>query len=107
MREDGQFLLGGARPALLRWFADIPRMSVIPLTIFFSLLLAGLFIVLFVHEQRRRQFASTERDSLLPLADETPHEVADGTQVPSAPAGRHSATGQTAAEELYPESVYF
>jgi hypothetical protein len=48
-------------------------MSVIPLTIFFSLLLAGLFIALFVHEQRRRRFASAERDSLLPLADETPH----------------------------------
>lgn len=47
-------------------------MSVIPLTICFSLLLAGLFIVLFVHEQRRRRFASPERDSLLPLADETP-----------------------------------
>jgi ABC-type nickel/cobalt efflux system permease component RcnA len=50
-------------------------MSVIPLTVFFSLLLAGLFIALFVHEQRRRRFASAERDSLLPLADETPHEV--------------------------------
>ena len=50
-------------------------MSVIPLTVFFSLLLAGLFIGLFVHEQRRRRFASTERDSLLPLADETAHAV--------------------------------
>ena len=47
-------------------------MSVIPLTVFFSLLLAGLFIALFVQEQRRRRFASPERDSLLPLADETP-----------------------------------
>jgi len=47
-------------------------MSVIPLTVFFSLLLAGLFIVLFAHEQRRRRFASAERDSLLPLADEKP-----------------------------------
>jgi hypothetical protein len=45
-------------------------MSVIPLTIFFSLLLAGLFIALFVHEQRRRRFTSAEHDSLLPLADE-------------------------------------
>lgn len=45
-------------------------MSVIPLTIFFSLLLAGLFMVLFAHEQRRRRFASPERDSLLPLAGE-------------------------------------
>lgn len=50
-------------------------MSVIPLTIFFSLLLAGLFITLFAHEQRRRRFASAERDSLLPLADEQANEV--------------------------------
>lgn len=47
-------------------------MSVIPITLFFSLLLAGLFVVLFAREQRRRRFASNERDSLLPLADETP-----------------------------------
>ncbi len=51
-------------------------MSVIPLTVFFSLLLAGLFIALFAHEQWRRRFASTERDSLLPLADETPRLAA-------------------------------
>ena len=50
-------------------------MSVIPLTIFFSLLLAGLFIVLFANEQRRRRFASAESDSLLPLADEQALEV--------------------------------
>ncbi len=47
-------------------------MSIIPLTVFFSLLLAGLFMVLFAHEQRRRRFASAERDSLLPLAGERP-----------------------------------
>ena len=52
-------------------------MSVIPLTIFFSLLLAGLFIALFVHDQHRRRFASAERDSLLPLAEEDAH-VASG-----------------------------
>ncbi len=50
-------------------------MSVIPLTVFFSLLLAGLFIALFVHEQRRRRFTSAEHDSLLPLAEETPREA--------------------------------
>jgi len=50
-------------------------MSAIPLTVFFSLLLAGLFIVLFAHEQRRRRFASAESDSLLPLADEIPQIV--------------------------------
>ena len=47
-------------------------MSVIPLTVFFSLLLVGLFIGLFAHEQRRRRFTSPERESLLPLADERP-----------------------------------
>ena len=47
-------------------------MSVIPITLFFSLLLAGSFIALFAREHRRRRFASAERDSLLPLADETP-----------------------------------
>ncbi len=50
-------------------------MSVVPITVFFSLLLAGCFVVLFAREQRRRQFASAERDSLLPLADETPRPV--------------------------------
>jgi hypothetical protein len=52
-------------------------MSVIPITLFFSLALAGLFIALFAHEQRRRGFASAERDSLLPLADEKPRAVPD------------------------------
>lgn len=62
-------------------------MSVIPITIFFSLLLAGTFVVLFAREQRHRRFSSAERDSLLPLADERPqaagaddcdHDHADG-----------------------------
>jgi hypothetical protein len=50
-------------------------MSIIPITVFFSLLLAGLFVTLFLREQRRRNFACAERDSLLPLADETPRPV--------------------------------
>jgi hypothetical protein len=50
-------------------------MSVIPITLFFSLLLAGTFIALFAREHARRRFASAERDSLLPLADETPQPV--------------------------------
>ena len=45
-------------------------MSVIPFTLFFSLVLTGLFIVLFAREQRRRRFTSAESDSLLPLAEE-------------------------------------
>ena len=77
-------------------------MSVIPLTVFFSLLLAGLFIVLFWHEQRRRRFSSPERDSLLPLADEQPrpahvHGHADpcgcatGVRPPCAGCRKHAA----------------
>lgn len=50
-------------------------MSVIPITVFFSLLLAALFVALFLREQRRHRFASPERDSLLPLADETPRSA--------------------------------
>lgn len=57
-------------------------MSVIPLTVFFSLLLVGTFVVLFAREQRRRHLTSPERDSLLPLADETP-VAAGGAKAPS------------------------
>lgn len=55
-------------------------MSVIPITVFLSLLLAGLFVVLFAREQRKRSFASAERESLLPLADETPRVVKNDSQ---------------------------
>ncbi len=77
-------------------------MSVIPLTILFSLLLAGLFIVLFAHEQRRRRFASPERDSLLPLADETPRAVGQPGR-----AGSPDSAPPAAGEDPYPESIYF
>lgn len=72
-------------------------MSVIPLTVFFSLLLAGLFMVLFAHEQRRRRFASPERDSLLPLADERPRTV----QNPPVKAAGHDsgAAGQPGPDD--------
>lgn len=55
-------------------------MSVIPVTVFLSLLLAGLFVVLFAREQRKRTFASAERESLLPLADETPRVAANESE---------------------------
>ncbi len=51
-------------------------MSVIPVTLFFSLLLAATFVALFAREHRKRRFASAERDSLLPLADELPRLAA-------------------------------
>lgn len=46
-------------------------MSIIPLTLTISLCLVFTFVVFFLREQGRR-FSSAERDSLLPLADETP-----------------------------------
>jgi hypothetical protein len=45
-------------------------MSIIPLTVFFSLLLAGLFVVLFLVDRNRSTLGGAERDSLMPLADE-------------------------------------
>ncbi len=85
MRGFGQGMSSGPDPRLVGLDQDIPRMSVIPLTVFFSLLLAGLFIGLFAHEQRRRRFTSAEHDSLLPLAEETPHPAATPAPRPPSP----------------------
>ena len=46
-------------------------MSVVPLTLTISLALVFTFIVFFLREQARGRFSSAERDSLLPLAEET------------------------------------
>ena len=45
-------------------------MEVLGLTIFFSLLLAGLFSLLFIMQRRQRRHNSLERESLMPLAEE-------------------------------------
>lgn len=45
-------------------------MKVLTLTIFCSLLLAGFFVVCFLHFHRRRDFSSSESDALLPFADD-------------------------------------
>jgi hypothetical protein len=47
-------------------------MNVIALTILVSSCLAGIFIFCFAGEFRRSRRSSPERDSLLPLDDETP-----------------------------------
>ncbi|HVT72567.1 MAG TPA: hypothetical protein VHD61_05475 [Lacunisphaera sp.] len=65
-------------------------MSVIPVTVFCSLGLVFVFVALFWREHRRHHFASPERDSLLPLAEETPRLVAPAARPPAAavpPAG--------------------
>ena len=59
-------------------------MSAIPVTLFLSLLLAATFVVLFARDHWRRRFASAERDSLLPLADETPRIAAVTATAPAA-----------------------
>jgi len=69
-------------------------MSVIPLTVAVSLCLVFTFIVFFVRENSRR-FSDAARDSLLPLASETPrvvtrHPVADA---PAAPVATPPAPG--------------
>lgn len=45
-------------------------MDVLALTILVSTCLAGIFVVCFAAECRRRRRSSLERDSLLPLNDE-------------------------------------
>lgn len=46
-------------------------MPVVPLTLTISLCLVFTFIVFFLREHSRGRVSSAERDSLLPLADET------------------------------------
>jgi hypothetical protein len=62
-------------------------MSIIPLTLAVSLCLVFTFVVFFLRENARR-FSSAERDSLLPLGEETPrlvHAAREQTKaVPSA-----------------------
>ena len=68
-------------------------MSVIPVTVFFSLGLVFFFVVLFLREHRRRLFASAERDSLLPLAAELPRLAGDAVVPVSAVTHAHDGHG--------------
>jgi len=47
-------------------------MPVVPLTLTISLCLVLTFIVFFLREHARGKVSSADRDSLLPLAEETP-----------------------------------
>ena len=47
-------------------------MDVIPLTLTISLCLVFTFVVFFLRKQSRHSFSSAERESLLPLTEETP-----------------------------------
>ena len=50
-------------------------MDVVPLTLAISLCLVFTFVAFFLREHARGRLSSAERDSLLPLADETPRFV--------------------------------
>jgi hypothetical protein len=50
-------------------------MAVVPLTLTISLCLVFTFVVFFLREHARGRLSSAERDSLLPLAEETPRTV--------------------------------
>ncbi|MDP2138054.1 MAG: hypothetical protein Q8J74_09380 [Candidatus Didemnitutus sp.] len=83
-------------------------MSVIPITVFFSLLLVGLFVVLFAREQHRQRFSSAERESLLPLADETPRvsgQPGDSGIAASAPLTPSSPVASRAPQPFPPSNV--
>jgi len=67
-------------------------LPVIPLAVAVSLCLVFTFVVFFLREQTRR-FSNAERESLLPLAEETPRIV-----------GRAPAPGPAAADPSRPAS---
>jgi hypothetical protein len=69
-------------------------MPVVPLTLTISLCLVFTFIVFFLREHARGRLSSAERDSLLPLADETPRIARVAASVVSQPTGgRERASG--------------
>jgi hypothetical protein len=60
-------------------------LPVIPLAITVSLCLVFTFVVFFLREHSRK-FSNAERESLLPLADETPRVAGAKPVPPAAPA---------------------
>lgn len=63
-------------------------MPVLWITVILSLLLALVFLALFVKEQRRFHFGSPERAALLPLEDDAPPPSAPSQSSPP-PASSH------------------
>jgi len=61
-------------------------MAVIPVTLTISLGLVLVFVAFFLREQKRGRRGGAERDSLMPLAEETRRPVpAPGRRGPAAP----------------------
>jgi hypothetical protein len=64
-------------------------MAIVPLTLTISLCLVFTFIVFFLREHARGRLSSAERDSLMPLADETPLLALSGRSPARVPAHAH------------------
>lgn len=67
-------------------------MSIVPLTVIVGLCLVFTFVVFFLREHARGRLSSAERDSLLPLAEETP-------RLACAPVARDSAPRDSVRDE--------
>ncbi len=52
--------------------STLPAMVAVPVTLIGSLTLVATFVLFFLGERARNRHSSAERDSLLPLAEETP-----------------------------------
>ena len=63
-------------------------MNVILLTVFIGLILVGFFVAFFLNQRRHSVYSSPERDSLLPLEDESfvPEIRPSGSPVGTPPA---------------------
>lgn len=57
-------------------------MEVVPITLIISLWLVLVFVIFFLQEHARGRTSSAERDSLLPLAEETPRTPDAATASP-------------------------
>ena len=62
-------------------------MAVVPLTLTISLCLVFTFVIFFLREHSRGRLSSAERDSLLPLGDESPRLARQVSHDHNAPSG--------------------
>lgn len=68
-------------------------MEVVPITLIISLWLVLVFVIFFLQEHARGRTSSAERDSLLPLAEETPRTLGAVGTSSTIPAGSaHAST---------------
>jgi hypothetical protein len=77
-------------------------MAVVPLTLTISLCLVFTFVIFFLREHARGRFSSAERDSLLPLAEETARLAHAPARHDSAPHGSDPLEGRPPLHRLPP-----